>query len=50
MLRRGRWGHPDLPRPLRYATEGELKELEGLRLRVAQLRQEIQQHQARHYS
>ncbi|KAJ8346042.1 hypothetical protein SKAU_G00302350 [Synaphobranchus kaupii] len=47
--RRGRWGDPDapdLPHTLRYASEAELKELEGLRLRVAQLQQEIHLHQA----
>ncbi|KAG5832628.1 hypothetical protein ANANG_G00293140 [Anguilla anguilla] len=43
---RGRWGDPDLPRTLRYASEAQLAELEGLRLRVAQLQQEIHLHQA----
>ncbi|XP_035254646.1 tubulin epsilon and delta complex protein 2 isoform X2 [Anguilla anguilla] len=43
---RGRWGAPDLPRTLRYASEAQLAELEGLRLRVAQLQQEIHLHQA----
>ncbi|KAJ8254177.1 hypothetical protein COCON_G00207890 [Conger conger] len=43
--RRGRWGDPGLPRPLGYASAAELRELEGLRLRVAHLQQEIHLHQ-----
>ncbi|KAJ8251491.1 hypothetical protein GJAV_G00221930 [Gymnothorax javanicus] len=46
VLRRGRWGDPDLPPALTYTSEAELKELEGVRLRVAQLQQEIHLHQA----
>ncbi|KAJ8398772.1 hypothetical protein AAFF_G00419690 [Aldrovandia affinis] len=47
--RRGQWGDPagpDLPHVLNYTSEAELKELDGLRLTVTVLQQDIHLHQA----
>ncbi|KAI1884435.1 hypothetical protein AGOR_G00226370 [Albula goreensis] len=47
--RRGHWrdpAAPDLPHPLTYTSQAELNELEGLRFRVALLKQEMHLHQA----